>query len=590
MGKALYARKCQTEKLTTHEANTLYAYRAQLRTGGWELLLLWRSLLSDDSSTMPGWYWHKEADARMMEFRICIRAMYDSHANVRVRAIQIMRDMKLIPSEDAWDDVDVISHLALDEEEEVQKALLEYLKQTGTPQQLSIVQELCEGSSTTISEAGIAASLGIKIREDSASAFKELFELDNPPPAAITLLRDAVADVPSELLNAGIASANGQIRTVAVRALASRSELTTGIARALLNDDSRAVRQACYSYLISEGERPSPDKIRESLKSDDNASAGLLGSFYVDKEAVDAVDADGVVKELYNTYTCEELLKEIGWLSLDGPIAYRVLANRYFEEEADRIRKDLSDGFEGVRLDYIRNTEEKLRQKCEKSLPDQVQGESRSQLINNFVEKSMSEHVEQMERVAESIRGSFLTAALAGIASHGERTDAEIARRFLMDRKPQYYGAVAVEAARVIKEFGDCSDVTDLLTVARELTGDQREGVLNAAIALSPGPTGAIAELVKEQETSIVGHAIDALAGDTSTEAKDLLTGLLNAPNPAIRKRALLYFVTTCEDAELEQILKDYTNGSYYYNVVCWLDRCLYAPEPLRSVYRNRLK
>ena len=108
MSKALYNQKCQQDVLTTHEANTLYACREQLRLGGSELRLLWRSLLSDGSNLMPGWYWHKASDTNATEIRIYHMGMYDSKANIRARAIQIMGDMKLIPDEKLWGEIDVL--------------------------------------------------------------------------------------------------------------------------------------------------------------------------------------------------------------------------------------------------------------------------------------------------------------------------------------------------------------------------------------------------------------------------------------------------------------------------------------------------
>jgi hypothetical protein len=42
---------------------------------------------------------------------------------------------------------------------------------------------------------------------------------------------------------------------------------------------------------------------------------------------------------------------------------------------------------------------------------------------------------------------------------------------------------------------------------------------------------------------------------------------------------------------ELEDILSVYPEGTdyYYYNVVSWLDRILYAPPKLRSISRDKL-
>ena len=43
---------------------------------------------------------------------------------------------------------------------------------------------------------------------------------------------------------------------------------------------------------------------------------------------------------------------------------------------------------------------------------------------------------------------------------------------------------------------------------------------------------------------------------------------------------------------QLELLLTEYPNAGqyYYYNVTCWLDRILYAPQGLREEYLKRVK
>jgi len=45
-------------------------------------------------------------------------------------------------------------------------------------------------------------------------------------------------------------------------------------------------------------------------------------------------------------------------------------------------------------------------------------------------------------------------------------------------------------------------------------------------------------------------------------------------------------------DQELERLLERYTTeqGSYYYDVVCWIDRILWSPPRLREMHRRQLR
>jgi SOS response regulatory protein OraA/RecX len=58
------------------------------------------------------------------------------------------------------------------------------------------------------------------------------------------------------------------------------------------------------------------------------------------------------------------------------------------------------------------------------------------------------------------------------------------------------------------------------------------------------------------------------------------------------RVRAVFYLQQHAKSKEeLEKVLRDYQEReSYYYNVVTWLDRLLYAPDLLREDFRRRLR
>jgi hypothetical protein len=66
---------------------------------------------------------------------------------------------------------------------------------------------------------------------------------------------------------------------------------------------------------------------------------------------------------------------------------------------------------------------------------------------------------------------------------------------------------------------------------------------------------------------------------------------LLNDESDINRVRAIRYFSRRWNAAELEEFLREYiARGTYYYNVVTWLDRLLYSPSPLRDMYVKSLE
>jgi hypothetical protein len=65
---------------------------------------------------------------------------------------------------------------------------------------------------------------------------------------------------------------------------------------------------------------------------------------------------------------------------------------------------------------------------------------------------------------------------------------------------------------------------------------------------------------------------------------------LLLSEIDSVRACAIAFIVKSEPDRELEEIMASYiAKPQYYYDVVCWLDRILYAPQPLQKYYQNNL-
>ncbi len=587
MAKTLFGRRCEKECLSTHEMNSLYRHRSQLKPGGWELETLWRSLIEDSHDVVPGWYWFKDADPKGVEGWLWYTAARDNDARVKAEALGLLRKTKTVLDPQLFDKADVLALIASDRAAEVQRALFLYLAENGTPEHLPLIERLLAEASPGLAEPGASALWAIRVRSDAPAGFGELLQRDQPDPEAIRLFYGKQDALPVELIAKATAHQNDKVRAFAVRALAARQQLSKEQAYALLNDSSRIVRAACYRHLIALGERFPPDKIREFLQTPTSTS-GRLGRLLLSEE--ERVDVDGIVYELYRKYGYEELVQDIDWMSLESPTAYRVMAEEHFDKAADRIRQELDNGFESLREQWVARTREDVHRELGKTLGAKAHLPAITRVLSKLVDKPLGQVMKKEEEHREFRRGRFLAAALAGLARHGAQGDLPIARRCLADRKPDYYGAVEVEAARIIERFGDNNDVPQLVAAAKELYGEQRQALLEAALRLSPGPNGVAKDLLDEESSAIVGLTMDWLRAHTGAGARALLEDCLADQDGFKRVKAVSYLVEICSNQEREDLLNRYIGeGAYFYDVVCWLDRYLFAPEPLRSLYREKL-
>lgn len=95
--------------------------------------------------------------------------------------------------------------------------------------------------------------------------------------------------------------------------------------------------------------------------------------------------------------------------------------------------------------------------------------------------------------------------------------------------------------------------------------------------------------ILESDDLSVLRVAISALEAK-GMSSRSTLIGLLNHDSTVVRKLAISALYRLCDHSDLIEILSEYlTNRTYYYNVVCWLDRLLYSPDSIRAAYIQAL-
>jgi hypothetical protein len=117
-----------------------------------------------------------------------------------------------------------------------------------------------------------------------------------------------------------------------------------------------------------------------------------------------------------------------------------------------------------------------------------------------------------------------------------------------------------------------------------EVDHDGRKTAAATALELSAERVG---ELLEAADPAVVVAAVHTLY---QPDAIDAVRGLLNHQSEAVRVAAVRQLDILMSPAQLDEVLVDYmSQGTYFYNVVSWLDRLLFAPEPLRQRFRDQL-
>ena len=86
-------------------------------------------------------------------------------------------------------------------------------------------------------------------------------------------------------------------------------------------------------------------------------------------------------------------------------------------------------------------------------------------------------------------------------------------------------------------------------------------------------------------------QALKWLSCQDTANVRSYFRGLLNDEEEGKRAFGIWYLSKVMTRGELESLLNEYMGKeSYYYNVVTWLDRFLYAPPEFREMFRRDLQ
>ena len=268
-------------------------------------------------------------------------------------------------------------------------------------------------------------------------------------------------------------------------------------------------------------------------------------------------------EERYERLSCEStdsLKSSMGWYKVDGSISYRLLIERG-EIARDVVRKDLVDKFQRIRND------------------------SHQEVVRNLGTEAAETVRQGFEDLCDYVTERYTAGALAALATEATTEDVSVARRFLSDDR------VRAVALRIVASKGTAGDVNDLMEIARSSSGYERNLALEGIQRLTADRLGTAKALIASEGFEMWRAALMLVSGLDDTDALQFLEELLTNENGDIRVSAVGLLRKRLDNKSLIGLLHKYSNrDTYFYNVVTWLDRMIYAPEPIHSYYEIVLK
>lgn len=560
------------ETFGVHQTNRLYAIRGHAELSAPERRHVLRSMCGH-RPVAPGWAL-LDYNAEEVVPELVSLVGGDPLDEVRIGALDIL-DRRSIESWLGRDDVDLDLERMFgqfrqhfdDLSDGVRDAVIDFAARVGGREAIDFLKELIDHDFA--GQRALQALIRANVTEEPdhalALAASVDFDLDD---RTLLVIRAAAGKVDVPGLERLASGSDARLRIIAIGLLAEHGTKSVSALVDRLEDSADRVALAAFGALCEVG----------------GSEVDLEASYAKLAERDGLKFNDDLRLALDRTRDSSELRAAINWLDISTANAYRVLAEEHWAEVGDLVRRDLRDEF--------KTFAEESRQRFVGNLGPGVlevlrTGSKKLAISSGDTIKPADPN--DVERIREFLKGRdwndrlFTAAALAGVARNGEGADASLVRPWLDSDHREVRDA----AASALTHVGTANDVDKLLELS-QAHGD--EALTIAAIGLSPGPSGAALTILGSTRSTSALLAARHLYAYANELPDETLDRLLHHPNEETRRVGVACAVARYDDNDLKHLLHQYTSGDrYYYNVVFWLDRVLFAPECLGERTRAEL-
>ena len=561
--QALSSTRFRTSLLDNHTLHRLYRYRHELQSAPRERRLIFRSIIADSSEITAGWYWFREQNSRDLEslalnMSLPVLALWDASSEVRCQAYTLMNAVPIRPDPEFSKEIGLLRRVLLERDPLARAAALNFLSSQAAAEDLDEIESADYPAEQDKREELALLRFRVLLRTQPDRTITEMLDAAD---AATNKVRDFITNygkygilaeqsdptaLPSPTLERMLSLLNEDVRQSAARVLVERNELSAQRLASLLEDVSPRVRVTALEEFARRGSRYASEQFDKAVKGPESGTP------------IPTEDVARIKVEFLRHLPMENLDPMISWFSEDGPAAYEAKGLEHFALVEEVIRRDLSDEFATLL------------------------GASRERLAASYGSKAGGV-IEQWKEIEPSVRVRYMAAGLNVLANRGNKSDARLARDLVTRQEPE----LQIGAAAILAKWGDPTDGEILLRVAEKSVGELKNISTQGALELD---RSSVDTLLASPDRELIVVCLRWLLDHDAPDLVPKLEPLLTNSDGGLREKALAVLVRKLKEDELENLLKTYTERpTYYYNVVCWLDRILYAPQPLREFFDAQL-
>lgn len=350
------------------------------------------------------------------------------------------------------------------------------------------------------------------------------------------------------------------VRRIVVKLLSARKALPTDIAEQLLADSDAPVRCEALKSLVDSG-RMFPEAEAKTILIKPAAGTGIASPF-------GASDPDGEAcwahfRQLrlrsFKDKELEELASDDPFLD---PVPRLILVTRQFKKHGDDLRKAVGDQYRVEFAKWLDDVKVKFTGNAD------------------FLQKARS--------LEDFIRKDLTRKSLDVICQKAERRDLRLVREVLKSGFVDYSDS----DIQYLRQFGEWEDIPLIIDSLKRPQAGQAVSLLSipdssryrtAARAICALGRSRVSELLSMQAPGqLLSHLVAEVPDKAFRELTDMqITNLLRSEHDTLRKSTALKCVRALPKKRVLKLLNDYRSGegSYYYNVIYWLDFGISTPR-----------
>ena len=540
------------EVFDTHEINLVYIKRNDWILSEAEKWFLLRSFISDRYENRPGWFWLNNFSEKEIIGILLFLSIEDTNPDVRRGAIKLIADTCILINSDIYK-----KWLNIGDNEVVISAI-NIMRNSKNIKYLDLLDTFINHKNYQVSQTALFAKIELMYINKPEDAFSYLIKSGSKiPPLIERALEGMTLEVDKKYLIDAVTKANSSVRLFCARYLKKANWLSNEICMDLFKDPDPGVRKEGLLGFIELGNNIDMEFVRKIFPEHEKKVKNF-------GDLMQGVTSEEFLPFILKKRKAEELLQELDFFNTSSDTVYRALVLDHFPLMESRIRSDLEDEFES------------LRQNSESRLQNQY-GDAAESIIKGF-----------REEIIRFVKARFTAAALEGLIRNGKKEDVKFARKYICNT---IFNIADKEAIELLSKFGDYTDVEKLLEVASKAYGPTKRLAVETAFKVSKKKSKILRELIEKNDSEISKIVIQILASSKIPKKFNMAKNLLNSKDEKIRLEALSILVKRYSSEKLEKLLSDYTSQqTYYYNVVSWIDRCLYSKGLFRKFFHEKLR